>query len=217
MNSFAPGSTFGPYTIIGPLGAGGMGAVYRVRDPKLGRELAVKVLPDEFALDRDRLARFEQEARSASLLNHPNVITIFEVGQVGTTPYIAMEIVEGSSLREVLSAGALPVRKTAAIASQIADALAAAHEKGVVHRDLKPENVMVTRAGHVKLLDFGLAKLVSIHEDDSTQILEGSTRPGTEVSTASTARVQASGPSSRTRPILPILAALALCAVDGLK
>jgi len=179
----SPGSSFGPYTILAPLGAGGMGAVYRARDAKLGRDLAIKVLPPEFAADRERLARFEQEARSASALNHPNIITIFEVGEAGGTPYIAMEVVEGRSLRDLLEDSRLPLRKTIAIAAQIADALAAAHERGVVHRDLKPENVMVTKPGHVKLLDFGLAKLASVEQSEDTMQMAGHTRPGTVMGT----------------------------------
>src|SRR5262245_36749174 len=181
--TLSPNSSFGPYTILAPLGTGGMGSVYRARDAKLGRELAIKVLPEEFASDRDRLARFEQEARTASALNHPNIITIFEVGETGGAPYIAMEVVEGRSLRDLLDDGKLPLRKTIAIAAQIADALAAAHEKGVVHRDLKPENVMVTKPGHVKLLDFGLAKLAAVEQTEETMRMAGQTRPGTVMGT----------------------------------
>ncbi len=181
--TLAAGSSFGPYTILTPLGAGGMGAVYRARDSKLGRDVAIKVLPPEFAADRDRLARFEQEARSASALNHPNIITIFEVGQAEETPYIAMEVVEGRSLRDLLDDGKLPLRKAIGIAAQIADGLAAAHERGVVHRDLKPENVMVTKSGHVKLLDFGLAKLAAVEQSEETVRMAGQTRPGTVMGT----------------------------------
>jgi len=179
------GSTFGPYSIIGPLGAGGMGAVYRARDAKLGRELAIKVLPEDVAGNHDRLARFEQEARSASLLNHPNIITIYEVGEHEGTPYIAMELIDGRSLRDALEDGHLPLRKAIAIAAQIADGLAAAHERGVVHRDLKPDNVMVTRAGHVKVLDFGLAKLAAPQQTDDTMVMQRhpATTPGTIMGT----------------------------------
>ena len=182
--TLASNSSFGPYTILAPLGAGGMGAVYRARDTKLGRDIAVKVLPPEFAADRERLARFEQEARAASALNHPNIITIFEVGQADGTPYMAMEVVDGRSLRDLLDDGKLPLRKALAVAAQIADGLAAAHERGVVHRDLKPENVMVTKSGHVKLLDFGLAKLAAPPEqDEATVQMAGQTRPGTVMGT----------------------------------
>jgi Tol biopolymer transport system component/tRNA A-37 threonylcarbamoyl transferase component Bud32 len=178
-----PNSSFGPYTILAPLGAGGMGAVYRARDAKLGRDLAIKVLPPEFAADRERLARFEQEARAASALNHPNIITIFEVGEAAGTPYIAMEVVEGRSLRDLLDEGKLPLRKAIGIAAQIADGLAAAHERGVVHRDLKPENVMVTKSGHVKLLDFGLAKLTAVEQTEETMRMAGQTHPGAVMGT----------------------------------
>jgi serine/threonine protein kinase len=143
MNS-TPRETLGPYKIIGPLGAGGMGEVYVARDPSLGRTVAIKVLPQRFSGDRESLSRFTREARSASALNHPNIVTIYEVGAEDGTPYIVMEHIEGSDLRTLLRNGPLPNRKTLDIAAQIADGLAAAHEKGIVHRDLKPENVMVT-------------------------------------------------------------------------
>jgi eukaryotic-like serine/threonine-protein kinase len=137
-----------------------MGEVYRARDTKLLRDLALKVLPADVAADADRLIRFEREARSASALNHPNIVTIYEIGRFGTTSYIAMELVAGRTLRDVLSDGPLPIRRFVAIAAQIADGLARAHDAGIVHRDLKPENVMLTRDGVAKILDFGLAKLV---------------------------------------------------------
>ena len=137
-----------------------MGEVYRALDPRLGRELAIKVLSSKLSAQEQDLARFEQEARSASALNHPNIVTIFELGQVDHTYYIAMELVEGVQLRDLLRAGAFPLQKSIPIAAQIADGLAKAHEAGVVHRDLKPENLMVSRDGFVKILDFGLAKLV---------------------------------------------------------
>jgi Tol biopolymer transport system component len=136
-----------------------MGEVYRARDARLGRDVAIKVLPEAVAADRDRLSRFEQEARSASALNHPNIVTIYEVGAADGTSYIAMELVQGRTLREILVEGPLSEKRLLAIGSQIADGLARAHEAGIVHRDLKPENVMVTRDGLVKILDFGLAKL----------------------------------------------------------
>ena len=153
------GTRLGSYEILAPLGAGGMGEVYRARDPRLGREVAIKVLPEALAADRDRLARFEQEARSASALNHPNIVTIYEIGVAGSVSYISMELVEGKTLREVVAEGPVPTRRLIAMAAQIADALAKAHEAGIIHRDLKPENLMVTRDGFVKILDFGLAKL----------------------------------------------------------
>jgi eukaryotic-like serine/threonine-protein kinase len=158
--SLAAGSRLGPYEILAPLGAGGMGEVYRARDGRLGREVALKVLPAELSEDRDRISRFEQEARSASALNHPNIVTVHDIGQADSTSYIAMELVDGRTLRELSASGALPVRRVLALAVQIADGLAKAHAAGIVHRDLKPENVMVSKDGFVKILDFGLAKLV---------------------------------------------------------
>jgi TolB-like protein/tetratricopeptide (TPR) repeat protein/predicted Ser/Thr protein kinase len=157
--AIASGVRLGPYEILAPLGAGGMGEVYRARDGRLGREVAVKVLPEAVAADPERLRRFEQEARSASALNHPNIVTIYDVGRTDGVSWIAMELVEGSSLRQVVAAGALPTKKVLSIGTQIAEGLAKAHGSGIVHRDLKPENVMVTSEGLVKILDFGLAKL----------------------------------------------------------
>ncbi|HEY7863712.1 MAG TPA: protein kinase, partial [Thermoanaerobaculia bacterium] len=149
------GTKLGPYEVLSPLGAGGMGEVYRARDSRLGRDVAIKVLPAEMSADRDRLARFEQEARAASALNHPGIVTIYDIGRADSVPYIAMELVSGKTLRELLTEGALPPRRALAIAASAADALARAHEAGIVHRDLKPENVMVGRDGFVKILDFG--------------------------------------------------------------
>jgi len=157
--ALSSGSRLGPYEILAPLGAGGMGEVYRAKDPRLGREVALKVLPEELALDRDRLSRFEQEARSASALNHPNIVTIHDIGQIEAMPYIAMELVDGKTLRELTASGPLPIRRILNIAPQVAEGLAKAHAAGIVHRDLKPENVMISRDGFVKILDFGLAKL----------------------------------------------------------
>jgi eukaryotic-like serine/threonine-protein kinase len=161
------GSRLGPYEILAPLGAGGMGEVYRARDARLGREVALKVLPPELSENRDRLSRFEQEARSASALNHPNIVTVHDIGRSDATSYIAMELVEGKTLRELSSGDPLPVRRVLTLAVQIADGLAKAHAAGIVHRDLKPENVMVSKDGFVKILDFGLAKLV---EPESGQV-----------------------------------------------
>ena len=155
------GSRLGPYEVLGALGSGGMGEVYRARDTRLEREVAIKVLPAELASDAERLKRFEKEARSASALNHPNIVTIYDIGSEGGVSYIAMERVEGTTLREQLLGGPLPTRKLLQIAPQIAEGLSKAHEAGIVHRDLKPENVMVTKDGLVKILDFGLAKLTS--------------------------------------------------------
>ncbi|MDQ5859292.1 MAG: protein kinase [Acidobacteriota bacterium] len=169
------------------LGAGGMGEVYRARDPQLQREVAVKVLPPAMASDAARLKRFEREARSASALNHPNIVTIHEVGQTDSTFFIVMELVEGRSLRDLLSAGPLPLRKVLSIAAQVADGLAKAHASGIVHRDLKPENVMVTSEGFVKILDFGLAKLThpgsERGEEEQDATIPGDTDPGVVMGT----------------------------------
>ncbi|MFZ3216542.1 MAG: protein kinase [Candidatus Acidiferrales bacterium] len=159
--ALSTGTQLGTFAILSPLGSGGMGEVYRARDLRLGREVAIKVLPDGFASDRERLARFEQEARSASALNHPNIVTIYELGQADSTHYIAMELIAGETLRKLLASGTLPWRKVIPMAAQVADGLAKAHEAGVIHRDLKPENLMVSPDGLLKILDFGLAKLVS--------------------------------------------------------
>jgi Tol biopolymer transport system component len=157
--SLSAGTRLGPYEIVAALGAGGMGEVYRAKDPRLGREVAIKVLPASFSQDPDRLKRFEQEARAAGVLNHPNITAVHDFGSHEGSPYIVTELLEGETLRSRLSSGALPARKAIDYAMQIARGLAAAHEKGIVHRDLKPENVFVTRDGRVKILDFGLAKL----------------------------------------------------------
>ena len=152
------GSRLGPYEIIALLGAGGMGEVYRARDTRLGREVAIKILPRDVAADRERLARFQREARTASALNHPNIVTIHDFTSADGETWLVMELIRGSSLREAMSNGALPFRKLVALGTGIADGLAAAHDAGLVHRDLKPENVMVTADGTAKILDFGLVK-----------------------------------------------------------
>jgi serine/threonine protein kinase len=155
----APGSKLGPYEILGALGAGGMGEVYRARDPRLGREVAIKVLPSGSAGDSERMRRFEQEARATAALSHPNILAVFDIGSQDNSPYIVSELLEGETLRARLMSGALPVRKAVDYALQIARGLIAAHDHGIFHRDLKPENIFITRDGHVKILDFGLAKL----------------------------------------------------------
>jgi len=164
-----------------------MREVYRARDTRLGREAAVKVLPQEFSASRERVARFEQEASSASALNHPNIVTIYDVGWAEGAAYVGMELVSGSTLREMLVEGPLPTRRILAIGAQIAQGLAAAHEAGIVHRDVKPENVMVTRDGRVKILDFGLAKLAPARAEAGSQIPSAAqvTRPGAVVGTVS--------------------------------
>jgi serine/threonine protein kinase len=154
----APGMRLGHYEIVAPLGAGGMGEVYRASDPRLGREVALKVLPAELYRDESVRARFELEARAASALNHPNIVSIPDIGQDNGVSYIVTELVHGESLRQVIAQGRMPARKLIDVAQQIADGLAAAHAAGVVHRDLKPENILITRDGRVKIIDFGLAK-----------------------------------------------------------
>ena len=155
----ASGTKLGPYEIASPLGAGGMGEVYRARDSRLGRDVAIKVLPEAFARDAERLRRFETEARAIAALNHPNILSIHDIGTYEGAPYLVSECLEGQSLREELSGGAVPMRRAVDYGIQIAQGLAAAHDKGIVHRDLKPENIFVTHDGRVKVLDFGLAKL----------------------------------------------------------
>ena len=155
----AAGTSLGPYQILTPLGAGGMGEVYRARDTRLGRDVAIKVIPAELARDPERIKRFEQEARAAGALNHPGVCTILDLGTHEGSPFVVMELLEGESLRSRLEAGPIPARKAIEYAAQAARGLAAAHEKGIVHRDLKPENLFLTKDGRVKVLDFGLAKL----------------------------------------------------------
>jgi len=155
----SPGTRLGPYEILAPLGAGGMGEVYRARDSRLGREVAIKVLPASFSQDTDRLRRFEHEARAAGVLNHPNITAVYDFGSAEGSSYVVTELLEGETLRSRIATGALSTRKATDYAIQIACGLAAAHEKGIVHRDLKPENLFVTKDGRVKILDFGLAKL----------------------------------------------------------
>ncbi|HEY6051489.1 MAG TPA: serine/threonine-protein kinase, partial [Thermoanaerobaculia bacterium] len=185
--NIVPGSRLGPYEVVGPLGAGGMGEIYRARDARLGREVAIKVLPAEVSEDAGRMRRFEKEARAASALNHPNIVTVHEIGREGSTDFLVMELVPGRTLRDLLLTGPLPIKRVLAIAAQIADGLSRAHEAGIVHRDLKPENVMVTKEGLVKILDFGVAKLTStgVETDGETNLAtETGTSPGTVLGTA---------------------------------
>src|SRR5262245_31625109 len=153
------GSRVGPYEVLASLGAGGMGEVYRARDPRLDREVAIKVLPEDRTTDAERLRRFEQEAKATGALNHPNLLSVFDAGQHEGAPFIVFERLDSATLRVRLDGHPLPPRKALDYATQLARGLAAAHDKGIVHRDLKPENVFVTRDGRVKILDFGLAKL----------------------------------------------------------
>lgn len=152
------GTRLGPYEILSLLGAGGMGEVYRARDPRLGREVAIKLLPESFARDTDRLRRFEQEARAVAALNHPNILAVHDTGATRSTQYIVTELLQGETLRDRFAKGPLSLRRATDYGAQIARGLAAAHDKGIVHRDLKPENLFITENGTVKILDFGLAK-----------------------------------------------------------
>ena len=178
----SPGSRLGPYEILAPLGAGGMGEVYRARDTRLGREVAIKVLPESVFADADALARFEREAKAVAALSHPNILALHDFGREGTVAYAVMELLEGETLREALASGALPLRRAAGYAVQLASGLAAAHEKGIVHRDLKPENVFVTRDERIKILDFGLAKagaaVADARSETQSPTVSGYTEPG---------------------------------------
>jgi predicted ATPase len=185
--SLQPGTRFGNYEILVRLGKGGMGEVYRARDTRLGREVAIKVLSgrDSLPPEPSQLERFEREARAASALNHPNIVSIYELGQVDSTHYIAMELVEGKTLRQLLASGGLPIQRIVPLAAQIADGLAKAHEARILHRDLKPENLMVSADGFVKILDFGLAKIAPREEELAATLAGGEmlTSPGTVMGT----------------------------------
>ena len=161
------GTRLGPYEILSPLGAGGMGEVYRARDLRLGRDVAVKVLPADYATDPERLRRFDQEARAAAALNHPNILAVYDIGTHTGSPYIVTELLEGEPLDRRLATGAIPIGDLLEFASQVADALDTAHARGIVHRDLKPANLFVTTRGQMKILDFGLAKIRAHRTDDA--------------------------------------------------
>jgi eukaryotic-like serine/threonine-protein kinase len=183
----APSIRLGPYEIASRIGAGGMGEVWRARDTRIGRDVAIKILPPEFASSADRLHRFEQEARAAGGLNHPNLVTIHDLGTESGVPYIVMELLEGETLRERIGTDGtprIPVRKAIDLSVQIANGLAAAHERGIVHRDLKPENIFVTPDGRVKILDFGLAKLTAVESlSDDSRTQQRDTSPGAVLGT----------------------------------
>ena len=174
--ALSAGTRVGPYEILSPIGAGGMGEVYRARDERLKRDVAIKVLPASFSADPDRLRRFEHEAQAAGVLNHPNITAVYDIGSHAGAPYVVQELLEGETLRAELASGRLSTRRAIDYATQIARGLSAAHSRGIVHRDLKPENLFVTGDGRVKILDFGLAKL--------TRPEEGS-GPRTDMPTAS--------------------------------
>ncbi len=178
--SLTPGAKLGPYEIVSLLGAGGMGEVYRARDSRLRRDVAIKVLPQALSLDADRLHRFEQEALATAALNHPNILAVFDIGTSDGSPYVVSELLEGETLRERLRSGSIATRKALDYALQIAHGLAAAHEKGIVHRDLKPENLFVTKDGRVKILDFGLAKLTQADPGASSHSSLPTATQGTE-------------------------------------
>jgi Tol biopolymer transport system component len=179
------GTKIGPYEIVGWLGAGGMGEVYRARDPRLGREVALKLIPETFATDASRVQRFEQEARAAGQLNHPNILAVYDVGVHAGAPYIVSELLEGETLRSRLQRGALPARKAVDCARQIAEGLAAAHDRNIVHRDMKPDNVFIVSDGRVKILDFGIAKLTRPSDDAASHTgFPTETEPGMVVGTA---------------------------------
>jgi TolB-like protein/tetratricopeptide (TPR) repeat protein len=166
--ALSPGTRLGPYEVLSPLGAGGMGEVYRARDTRLGRDVALKILPEERSSDPERLRRFETEARAVASLNHPHILALYDVGTHDGVPYAVMELLEGRTLRTALARGPLPPRKVVDYGVQICRGLAAAHERGIIHRDLKPENLFVTRDGQIKILDFGLAKLTGPVEGGDT-------------------------------------------------
>ena len=186
--SLAPGARLGPYEIASRLGAGGMGEVYRARDTRLGRDVAVKVIAFDVSSDPDRLRRFEQEARAVAALNHPSILSVYDVGTEVGAPYVVFELLEGESLRERMARETVLPRKAVDWAAQIARGLAAAHDRGIVHRDLKPENVFVTKDGRVKILDFGLAKLLlgeeTVGQAGGSATLFAGTNPGTLLGTA---------------------------------
>jgi serine/threonine protein kinase len=180
------GTKLGPYEIQSALGAGGMGEVYRARDARLNRDVAVKILPAAFSVDPERLQRFAQESRAAAALNHPNILSIYDIGNDRGAPYVVSELLEGETLRDRLRNGALSSRKAIEYAQQIVRGLAAAHEKGIVHRDLKPENLFLTNDGHAKILDFGLAKFTTSEADisDNAPTIQVATEAGTVLGTA---------------------------------
>src|SRR6185436_4238322 len=183
------GTRLGLYEILSPLGAGGMGEVYRARDSRLHREVAIKVLPAAFAADTERLARFDREARVLASLNHPAIASIYGLEESGGTRFLVLELVEGETLAERIAAGPVPVEETLVLCRQIAEALEGAHEKGIVHRDLKPANIKVTPAGKVKVLDFGLAKAFAPETrvtdlSHSPTVTSGGTQHGVVLGTA---------------------------------
>src|SRR3990172_2915095 len=186
--ALSPGERLGPYIIVAPLGAGGMGEVYRAKDTRLDREVAIKVLPERLANDADALARFEREGKAVAALSHPNILAIHDVGHEHGISFVVTELLEGETLRERLRRSAIPWRKAVEIGIEIAEGLSAAHSKGVIHRDLKPENLFITTAGHMKILDFGLARVapgaaVPAELQANTPTMTLDTQPGTVLGT----------------------------------
>ena len=182
------GEKLGRYEVRSKIGEGGMGEVYRARDEKLNRDVAIKVLPSSLSENTDRLHRFEQEAQAAGTLNHPNLLAVYDVGMHDTSPYVVSELLEGQTFRDLLSHGPVSTRKAIDYATQIARGLAAAHEKGIIHRDVKPDNLFVTKDERVKILDFGLAKLTQPRSENTEQTDVATRRvhtdPGTVMGTA---------------------------------
>jgi len=174
--SLAPGARLGAYEVLSLLGAGGMGEVYRANDPQIGRDVAIKVLSADFAVNKERVARFEQEAQAAGALNHPNILAIYDVNKQDHTLYVVSELLSGEELRDRLGHGQIPLRKAIDYAQQVVSGLSAAHEKGIVHRDLKPENLFITKDERVKILDFGIAKLTTLPQATNPDISEDATR-----------------------------------------
>ena len=184
--TISAGERFGNYEILGPLGAGGMGEVYRARDSNLKREVAIKVLSQTFSHDADRVARLRREAEVLASLNHSHIAAIYDLVEIGTLPFLVLELVEGETLADRIERGPIACQEALAIARQIAEALEAAHDKGIIHRDLKPANIKITSDGHVKVLDFGLAKMHSeaggkLHSSDVSTVM--ATTPGMIVGT----------------------------------
>jgi serine/threonine protein kinase len=175
--SLNTGTRLAEYEILAFIGEGGMGQVYRARDTKLGRDVAIKVLPEAFTQDKDRLARFEREARLLASLNHPGIASIYGLGETETLHFLVLELVSGVTLAERIQRGSLPVDEALAVFGQIAEALEAAHEKGIVHRDLKPANIKITHEGKVKVLDFGLAKALAVAETPGYDLPQSPTLP----------------------------------------
>ena len=177
------GTRLGRYEVLTALGEGGMGEVYRAKDERLGRDVAIKILPSSFAANPDRLRRFEQEARHAGALNHPNVIVVHDTGQHDGAPYVVYELLEGTTLRALLTGTPLSASRTIRLGTDIAAGLAAAHDRGIVHRDVKPENLFVTREGRVKILDFGIASVAEGAGPATDPVTKQSTDPGMIIGT----------------------------------